>query len=78
MVLLLIKWPMQDAVANDKAWVEFMETLEDHKGVLDQNRKLVEKNKQLCQLTAVDNEFANALEDYEKYVLTDFFFSTHV
>jgi hypothetical protein len=68
---LLIKRSMQAAVANDKAWVEFMATLEDHKGVLDQNWKLVEKNKQLSQSTVVDSEFAKALEDYEKYALTD-------
>jgi DNA-directed RNA polymerase sigma subunit (sigma70/sigma32) len=72
-VLLLINRSMQAAVANDKAWAEFMETLEDHRGVLDQYRKLIEKNKQLSQLTAVDSEFAKALEDYEKYALPNCF-----
>jgi hypothetical protein len=73
MVLLLITCSMQAAVANDKAWAELMETLEDHIGVLDQYRKLIEKNKQLSQLTAVDSEFANALEDYEKCDLANCF-----
>jgi hypothetical protein len=47
-----------------------MRTLEDHRGVLDQNRKLVEKNKRLSQLTPVDSELVKALEDYEAYVLS--------
>jgi hypothetical protein len=48
-----------------------MAALEDYSGVLEQTRKLVEKNKRLPQLTPVDNDLANALDDYTKYVQED-------
>ena len=50
--------------------------LEDHQGVLDQHRQMIEKNKRASYLTLPAEDFIEAVDDYGKYVSASRWFTS--